>query len=200
MSAILKFDEFGANEAKSDNWIAGAISKKGEGTLRSHFGKKEGEKITKMDISKELSKLHKADQDPDTPGDQLSPAKAKLKKKLVLAKTLGKLREGHNEMQNYMFFQNLMNIKHMAEKILAMDAHQVDELLSQGHGWAVDHIATSKDDVEEVKGWLCAELGHEDEEENIEIVAVQEQDDIDDGIYNMEGNEYVQTGRVEEEE
>jgi len=173
MSAILKFDEFGVNEAKSDNWIAGAISKKGEGTLRSHFGKKEGEKITKMDISKELSKLHKADQDPDTPGDQLPPAKAKLKKRLVLAKTLGGLGEGHNEMQNYMFFQNMKNIHHMAGKILEMDPHEVDALLSQGHGWAVDHIATSKDDIEEVKGWLCAELDGEKETETEDIAIVE---------------------------
>lgn len=66
-------------------------AKKGEGSLRKHFGKKEDEKITKTEISKELSKLHKVDQDPDTPGDQLPTAKAKLKKRLVLAKTLSGL-------------------------------------------------------------------------------------------------------------
>lgn len=202
MRAILKFDEFesDSNESKKDKWIAGAISKKGEGSLRKHFGKKEDEKITKTEIDKELSKLHKADQDPDTPGDQLPAAKAKLKKRLVLAKTLSGLGEGHNEMQNYMFFQNIQNIHHMTGKILEMDPHEVDALLSQGHGWAVDHIATSKDDIEEVKGWLCAELGHEGEETEPEAIVVTEQDDVDDGIYNMEGDEYVSTGQVENEE
>ena len=172
MSTILKFEEFESNEAKGNKWIAGAVSKEGEGTLRKHFDKKKDEKISKGEINKELKKLHQADQDPDKPGDQLPPAKAKLKKKLVLAKTLKGITEGHNEMQNYMFFQNIMNIKHMAEKILNMDAHQVDSLLSQGHGWAVDHISTSKDDIEEVKGWLCAELGHEDDG-GIEIVQMR---------------------------
>lgn len=201
MRAILKFDEFelDSNESKKDKWITGAISKKGEGSLRKHFGKKEDEKITKTEINKELSKLHKADQDPDTPGDQLPATKTKLKKRLVLAKTLSGLGEGHNEIQNYMFFQNIQNIHHMTGKILEMDPHEVDALLSQGHGWAVDHIATSKDVIEEVKGWLCAELGQE-EETGSENIIVSEQDDIDDGIYNMEGDEYVQTGQVETEE
>ena len=153
-------------------------AKKARGSLRKHFGKKEDEKITKTEIDKELSKLHKADQDPDTPGDQLPSAKAKLKKRLVLAKTLSGLGEGHNEMQNYMFFQNIQNIHHMTGKILEMDPHEVDALLSQGHGWVVDHIATSKDDIEEVKGWLCAELGHEEEETEPENIIVSEQDDI----------------------
>ena len=31
-----------------------------------------------------------------------------------------------------------------------MDKNEVDKILSDGHGWATDHIATSKDDVEEV--------------------------------------------------
>lgn len=197
MSSILKFDEFGSdsNETKKDKWIAGAISKKGEGSLRKHFGKKDDEKISKSEINKELSKLHKSDQGPEEPGDQLSPTKAKLKKKLVLAKTLGSLGEGHNEMQNYMFFQNVKAIHRMAKKILEMDPYEVDALLSDGHGWAVDHISTSKDDMEEVKGWLCSELGSEDDEMDI----VPEQEDIDDGIYNMEGDEYIDPKQIDEE-
>jgi hypothetical protein len=35
-----------------------------------------------------------------------------------------------------------------------MDSSMVDSKLTDGHGWAVDHIATSKDDVEEVYGFL----------------------------------------------
>ena len=55
---------------------------------------------------------------------------------------------------NYMFFQNLQTIKAAVDSILQMDSTEVDRMLSQGHGWAVDHIATSKDDVEEVAGFL----------------------------------------------
>jgi hypothetical protein len=69
------------------------------------------------------------------------------------------LKEGQNEQRNYMFFQNLHTIKRMVDKMLALDPQQVDALLSNGHAWAVDHISTSTDDITEVGGWLCNELG-----------------------------------------
>jgi hypothetical protein len=45
-------------------------------------------------------------------------------------------------------------IKKMVDAMLKMDPAHVDQILSNGHGWAADHIATSKDDVEEVGGFL----------------------------------------------
>jgi len=50
-----------------------------------------------------------------------------------------------------------------------MDHSMVDSTLTDGHGWAVDHIATSKDDVEEVYGFLKStfELSHDTENELI---------------------------------
>ena len=71
------------------------------------------------------------------------------------------LKESHDEHENYMFFQNLHTIKRMVEKMMDMDPAQVDQLLSSGHGWAVDHIATSTDDITEVAQWLCNELNEE---------------------------------------
>jgi len=62
--------------------------------------------------------------------------------------------ESHEETENYMFFANISNIKRMCEEMLEMDHTMVDSKLTDGHGWAVDHIATSKDDVEEVYGFL----------------------------------------------
>jgi hypothetical protein len=55
---------------------------------------------------------------------------------------------------NYMFFQNLQTIKAAVDSMLQMDPAEVDHMLSAGHAWAVDHIATSKDDIEEVAGFL----------------------------------------------
>jgi len=55
---------------------------------------------------------------------------------------------------NYMFFSNLKQIKSQCEEMLAMDKNEVDKMLSDGHNWALDHISTSKDDVEEVYNWL----------------------------------------------
>lgn len=62
--------------------------------------------------------------------------------------------ESHDDTENYMFFANISNIKRMCEEILEMDPSMIDSKLTDGHGWAVDHIATSKDDVEEVYGFL----------------------------------------------
>jgi hypothetical protein len=76
--------------------------------------------------------------------------------------TFKKVNESHEESDNYMFFANVGNIKRMCEEILSMDKEFVDSLLSDGHGWATDHIATSKDDVEEVYQFLNSVVkGHE---------------------------------------
>ena len=55
---------------------------------------------------------------------------------------------------NYMFFQNLKTIKDAVDVMLQMDPAMVDQILSNGHDWANDHITTSKDDVEEVYNFL----------------------------------------------
>ena len=60
----------------------------------------------------------------------------------------------YSNTKNYMFFQNLKTIKKMVDAMLQMDPAQVDHMISNGHDWASDHIATSKDDVEEVGGFL----------------------------------------------
>lgn len=62
------------------------------------------------------------------------------------------------EYENYMFFGNLKTIKRLVDILLEMDEAQVDEILSNGHAWAADHIATSKDDVEEVLNFLMNEV------------------------------------------
>jgi hypothetical protein len=58
------------------------------------------------------------------------------------------------EQKEYMFFQNLKTIRDCVDEILSMDPTKVEAILADGHGWAVDHIATSKDDVEEVSEFL----------------------------------------------
>lgn len=65
--------------------------------------------------------------------------------------------------KHYMFFSNLKTMKDRAEAILAMDKGEVDRMLGDGHDWAADHVATSKDDVEEVYNWLSSSMGGKDE-------------------------------------
>jgi hypothetical protein len=56
--------------------------------------------------------------------------------------------------EHYMFFENLKIIKAAVDEMLQMDETMVDQILSNGHDWAEDHISTSKDDVEEVYNFL----------------------------------------------
>lgn len=145
--------ECGMNEEKKDKWIQDAIKK--PGSLRKELKKKEGEKITKSEINKELNKLKKKDKDPDKKGVQgLSKSDLKKFKKLNLAKTLKGMNEGHSDTDNYMFFANLENICKMAKEILEMDKSKIDEMLTQGHDWATDHISASKESIEHVHDWL----------------------------------------------
>lgn len=55
---------------------------------------------------------------------------------------------------NYMFFGNLESIKRMIDEMVQMDAHEVDNILKDGHEWAVDHIASSFDDIHEVHSFI----------------------------------------------
>lgn len=62
------------------------------------------------------------------------------------------------ETKNYMFFSNLKTIKERVDKLLSLDQKTLDNLLEKGHDWASDHIATSKDDIEEVYNWIMSEI------------------------------------------
>lgn len=64
--------------------------------------------------------------------------------------------------KNYMFFQNLKTLHHSVGELLKMNPSELDALLSDGHAWAVDHITTSADDVEEVYHFVTSALGHKD--------------------------------------
>jgi hypothetical protein len=61
-----------------------------------------------------------------------------------------------------MFFQNLKTIHHAVGELLEMDPQKVDQLLNNGHAWAVDHISTSADDVEEVYHFLESHCSREE--------------------------------------
>ena len=62
----------------------------------------------------------------------------------------------NEDKDNYMFFQNLKTIRDAVDEMLNLEPSMVDMILSDGHDWANDHIATSKDDVEEVKNFLTS--------------------------------------------
>ena len=67
---------------------------------------------------------------------------------------------------NYMFFGNLETIKRNIEELLSMDQERVDSILKSGHEWAVDHIASSMDDIQEVYNFLKNGIHTSDNEKN----------------------------------
>lgn len=74
--------------------------------------------------------------------------------------------EHHNEedhAQNYMFFGNLQTIKRLVDMLLEMDPAKIDNMIKNGHDWASDHLATSKDDIEEVFNFFKGELDGADD-------------------------------------
>lgn len=127
---------------------------------------------------------------------------------------------GGKKKENYMLFQNLASIKRSIENILKLDPAKVDELIKDGHGWALDHLATSKDDVQEVSDWLMNELEPEesDDIEKVEIdspefiegpeniqVEIEDEDeegedeeDEDEEVEDEEGEEETEKGEEDE--
>lgn len=62
----------------------------------------------------------------------------------------------NEEKKHYMFFSSLESMKEKIEEILKMDKTKLDRMLD-GHDWASDHIASSRDDIEEVYNWIKSE-------------------------------------------
>lgn len=85
---------------------------------------------------------------PAKPNDKDYPDKKQWDK--LTKEEGGEMGESHN----YMFWQNLKTIHHAASELLGMDKTKIDSLIANGHAWAVDHIATSSDDIEEVYHFL----------------------------------------------
>jgi len=64
----------------------------------------------------------------------------------------------NENIDNYMFFQNLKTIKDEIDEMLTYDPMMIDAILNDDHNWASDHIATSKDDIEEVYKFFKAKI------------------------------------------
>lgn len=68
------------------------------------------------------------------------------------------MNEAHDNVQHYMFFKNLQTIKDSIDVLMQMNPTEVDMILTNGHDWASDHIASSKDDIQEVTDFLKNEI------------------------------------------
>jgi hypothetical protein len=192
MKHINQFESFDKiSEEKGEKWIQDAIKR--PGALRKKLGKKGEEKISKGEITDEISKLKKKDKDPKKSGIQgLSKKDLTKLRQLNLAKTLKGMKESHDH-ENYMFFTNLENIKRMAEEILAMNHEEMDQKLTHGHDWATDHISVANENLEHVYNFFLND--ESDEHEHSE----EECGDFE-GEEEFEAPEVEPTDMVEEEE
>ena len=69
---------------------------------------------------------------------------------------------------NYMFFQNLEQLKRQAELLLNFDRNQINNILEDGHDWAEDHISSSKENLDQVFDFLMNKINKEDFNESME--------------------------------
>jgi len=97
--------------------------------------------------------------------------------------TLDENMETKGETNNYMFWQDLKTINHASGRILEMNHEQIDGLLANGHGWAIDHISKVREMIEHVYHFLEAELdvydgetqgGYSDEYGSVENISMSE--------------------------
>lgn len=72
--------------------------------------------------------------------------------------------ENQTKEENYMFFSNLDQIERQCKMLRSMDSEKIDELLSQGHDWADDHMTEAKSLMDQVFDFIMNELkGNGDE-------------------------------------
>jgi len=69
---------------------------------------------------------------------------------------------------NYMFFQNLEQIKKQADLLLVANRDRINFVLEDGHDWAEDHISSSKENLDQVFDFLMNKINKEDFNESIE--------------------------------
>jgi len=61
------------------------------------------------------------------------------------------------ESERYMFFSNLEQMRRQCGLLLDLDHNMVEEILSNGHDWAQDHIAEAKNNMDQVFDFLMNE-------------------------------------------
>lgn len=88
------------------------------------------------------------------------------------------LEEGE-EGSRYMFFADLEQIASQCQTLLSMDKEQLHNILENGHDWAQDHIATSKESVDQVFEFMVREVGegssNNNQQPSIAVIGAEEE-------------------------
>ena len=79
------------------------------------------------------------------------------------------LSESHEEgSDRYMFFSNLEQIKRQCEVLLEQDRGMIEGILDNGHDWAQDHIAESKNNMDQVFDFMMGEIKGDGEQDIVD--------------------------------
>ena len=81
------------------------------------------------------------------------------------------------ESERYMFFSNLEQMRRQCGLLLDLDHNMVEEILSNGHDWAQDHIAEAKNNMDQVFDFLMNESKSGDMWKSEEVI---EDDSLED--------------------
>jgi hypothetical protein len=74
------------------------------------------------------------------------------------------LKEAEHENDRYMFFSNLEQIKRQADMLLEMDKDVLHQILENGHDWAQDHVASAKENMDQIFDFFMNEIEGEGED------------------------------------
>ena len=77
----------------------------------------------------------------------------------IIKNVIRETKEEHSS--RYMFFSNLEQIRRQCDLLLDLDRDMVEEILSNGHDWAQDHIAEAKNNLDQVFDFLMNETNSE---------------------------------------
>jgi hypothetical protein len=67
------------------------------------------------------------------------------------------LKEEVYESSRYMFFSNLQQMRRQCDLLLDLERNMVESILENGHDWAQDHIAESKNTLDQVFDFIMNE-------------------------------------------
>lgn len=83
--------------------------------------------------------------------------KITLKEKDLIKMIKLSIQEQETKNERYMFFSNLEQMRRQCDLLLDLDDDMIESILSNGHDWAQDHIATSKESLDQVFDFLMNE-------------------------------------------
>lgn len=68
------------------------------------------------------------------------------------------MQEAKHDNDRYMFFSNLEQIKRQADMLLEMDKDVLHQILENGHDWAQDHVASAKENMDQIFDFFMNEI------------------------------------------